>query len=160
MRCIMADMDQKDSLLAVACARLVFAFGVCYTPWFDSGYMFVISLRGFLDAFFAFLREGHGRTGRFPWSLRFSSCSTLTRWSTSDCAGVVACPLCASTDAVVDVAVIPQRLVSSCRPQQLECWVVFVWALHTGAGPGVRVHWDTASIIRCIRNASSTEIRH
>ena len=27
------------------------------------------------------------------------------------CAGVVACPLCASTDAVVDVAVIPQRPV-------------------------------------------------
>ena len=49
MRCIMAFMDQKDSLLAVACARLVFAFGVCYTPWFDSGYMFAISLRGFLD---------------------------------------------------------------------------------------------------------------
>ena len=23
------------------------------------------------------------RTGRFPWSLRFSSCSTLTRWSTA-----------------------------------------------------------------------------
>ena len=58
MRCIMAVMDQKDFLLAVACARLVFAFGVCYTPWFDSGYMFAISLRGFLVAFFASLREG------------------------------------------------------------------------------------------------------
>ena len=61
------------------------------------------------------------RTGRFPWSLRFSSCSTLTRWSTS----VVQVSLHArcvhrqmpwsmssrSSSTVVDVAVMPQRPV-------------------------------------------------
>ena len=34
--------------------KLVFAFGVCCTSWFDSGYMFGISLRGFLEEFLRF----------------------------------------------------------------------------------------------------------
>ena len=47
MRCVMAVMDQKDSFLAVACARLVFwylhAF-VCGYPYFGQGLR--LSLRG------------------------------------------------------------------------------------------------------------------
>ena len=85
------------------------------------------------------------RTGRFPWSLRFSSCSTLTRWSTS----VVQVSLHArcvhrqmpwsmssrSSSTVADVAVMPQHLF------QLSASTAgmmgrFFRALHTGAGRG------------------------
>ena len=61
------------------------------------------------------------RTGRFPWSLRFSSCSTLTRWSTSvvQVSSHARCvhrqmPWSMSSrrsSTVVDVAVMPQRPV-------------------------------------------------
>ena len=77
-------------------------FRIQHSSWFNSGYMFGISLRGLLEEFHTFstgydcrklwsLRSCSPslsstslswRTGRFPWSLSFSSCSTLIRCST------------------------------------------------------------------------------
>ena len=89
-------------------------FRIQHSSWFNSGYMFGISLRGFFGRILRFpsCREDfrilrsilvlliancgvsavavhrcrrhpcHCATGRFPWSLSFSSCSTLIKWST------------------------------------------------------------------------------
>ena len=51
------------------------------------------------------------RTGRFPWSLRFSSCSILTRWSTSIVQVSLHARCVHRQIAVVDVAVMLQRPV-------------------------------------------------
>ena len=71
MPCIMAARNQRDS-----CPRRTgnwffwemtsMRFCIQRSAWFDSGYMFGISLRGFLEEFHAFLREGRtfGSCGR------------------------------------------------------------------------------------------------
>ena len=86
-------------------------------------------------------------TGRFPWSLSFSSCSTLTRWSTLVVQVSFTRPLCATTDAHGRRPHAVHRLgwtsLCCCSDQfQLSASTAgmtgrFFRALHTGAGPGV-----------------------
>ena len=91
------------------------------------------------------------RTGRLPCSLRFSSCSTMIRWSMVRCAGTASSgsgrenpfgpgrshARCVQRQMpMVDVLMQFIHLggrccdaaatCSSCRPQQLECWVDFL----------------------------------
>ena len=47
--------------------------------------------------------------GQIPMVVEFLQLQYIDKVVDVGCAGVVACPLCASTDAVVDVAVMPQR---------------------------------------------------
>ena len=49
--------------------------------------------------------------GQIPMVIEILQLQYIDKVVDVGCAGVVACPLCASTDAVVDVAVMPQRPV-------------------------------------------------
>ena len=49
--------------------------------------------------------------GQIPMVIEILQLQCIDKVVDVGCAGVVACPLCASTDAVVDVAVMPQRPV-------------------------------------------------
>ena len=62
---------------------------------------------------------------------------------------VVACPLCASTDAVVDVAVMPQRPVPAVGLNSWNDGWIFLGPAHRCRAVGC-VHRDTAPIIRYI----------
>ena len=49
--------------------------------------------------------------GQIPMVIEILRLQYIDKVVDVGCAGVVACPLCASTDVVVDVAVMPQRPV-------------------------------------------------
>ena len=49
--------------------------------------------------------------GQIPMVIEILQLQLIDKVVDVGCAGVVACPLCASTDAVVDVVVAPQRPV-------------------------------------------------